>query len=318
MKRRDFLKSSLVGGIASRIGTIPGLMSIVKSEPVGDIPKRPYKDGIQLSLIGFGGIAVMGLSQSKANDLVAEVFERGVNYFDVAPSYGGGEAEEKLGPALKPFRERVFLACKTERRDAAGAREELERSLRRMSTDHFDLYQFHAVTKTDDVKQIFAEGGALETLIKAREEGKLRYIGFSAHSEDAAVAMMERRAFDSVLFPVNFVCYEEGSFGPKVIQFAKERGVTRLALKAMAYTPWPEGVEHTYPKCWYRPIENYELAAQALRFTLSQEVTAAIPPGDERLYRVALDTAGSFTPLTATGQAELLSSTKGLKPIFRS
>ena len=91
----------------------------------------------------------------KRINMSGEAIDRGINYFDVAPSYGN--AEEQLGPALRPYRDNVFLACKTGRRDAAGAREEMEQSLRKMQTDHFDLYQLHAITSDEDVAQAFAE-----------------------------------------------------------------------------------------------------------------------------------------------------------------
>src|SRR5438105_6993856 len=117
------------------------------------------RTGAQLSVIGFGGIVVNGLEQDEANRVVAGVVERGVTYFDVAPSYGNGESEEKLGPALEPFRKDTFLACKTGMRDAKGAQEELDRSLRRLRTDHFDLYQLHGVTELEDVERVFAPGG---------------------------------------------------------------------------------------------------------------------------------------------------------------
>jgi len=312
MKRRDFIKAGLAAAAASQLG---GLKAVEAAISGREIPKRLYKDGVKLSIIGFGGIVVAGMEQKDANGIVAESIERGVNYFDVAPSYWSGEAEEKLGIALKPYRNQVFLACKTQRRDAYGAQRELEESLGRVGTDHFDLYQFHAVTTTWDVEQIFAPGGAAEVFTKARQEGKVRFIGFSAHSVDAALSMMGRFDFDSVLFPVNFVCYAQGDFGPQVVERAKEKGVARLALKALAYTPW--GVEERkYPKCWYRPIDDRELARQALRFTLSEDVTAAIPPGDERLFLLALELAGGFTPLTPQERQQLLASTEGLQPIF--
>lgn len=249
--------------------------------------------------------------------MIAEVVDRGINYFDVAPAYGDGEAEEKLGPALEPYRQSIFLACKTMHRDVKGTRKQLDRSLKRLRTDHFDLYQFHAVTTMDEVNQIFAQDGAVETFLKAREEGKIRFIGFSAHSEEAALAMMERFQFDSILFPVNFVCYAQGNFGPRVLQRAKEKGVARLALKPLAYSPRPKGAEHTYPKCWYKPIDDPALALQSLRFTLSEDVTAALPPGDENLFRLAMETAPSFTPMTAEERSVLLASTKGREPLFK-
>jgi len=222
-----------------------------------------------------------------------------VNYFDVAPSYGDGEAESKLGPALAPYRQRVFLACKTQRRDAAGAREELERSLKRLRSGHFDLYQHHAVTKLEEVERIFAPGGAQELFLKAREEGKVRYLGFSAHSVEAALAMLDRFTFDSVLFPINFVCYAQGNFGPQVAARARQKGAALLALKALAYTRWPTGTDRNKPggpKTWYQPVTERRLAGLALRFTLSEDVTAAIPPGDEKIYPMALELAAEFRP----------------------
>ena len=106
---------------------------------------RPYgSTGIELSAVGFGGIVVMDETPADADRYVAEAIDRGVNYFDVAPSYGN--AEERLGPALEPFRNRVFLACKTGKRDAAAARASLQESLKKLRTDRFDLFQLHAVT----------------------------------------------------------------------------------------------------------------------------------------------------------------------------
>jgi len=280
------------------------------------LPRRHYKDDVDLSVIGFGGIVLMGMSQREANHVVAEAVDRGVNYFDVAPSYGDGEAEEKLGPALTSYRKRVFLSCKTMERGARAAEAELVRSLRRLNTDHVDLYQFHAVTRLEEVEQIFAAGGAIETFVKAREDGRIRYIGFSAHSEKAALAMMDRFSFDSILFPFNLVCYAQGHFGPAVMKTAKEKGVARLALKMLARGPWPRGAKKTYPKAWYQPIDELEEARKAVRFTLSEDVTAAIPPGDIRLFRLAMNLAAEFRPLTAEERAEVLAETKGITPLF--
>ena len=279
------------------------------------IPKRRFNESVNLSIVGFGGIVTLGESQKEANDVVAWSFDQGINYFDVAPSYGDGEAERKLGNALRPVRKQVFLACKTTRRDAQGARAELERSLSRLHTDHFDLYQFHAVTTLDEVEQILGPGGAAETFFKARQEGKIRYIGFSAHSEEAAMALMERYSVDSILFPVNAACYA-GGFGPRVVRRAQEKGIARLALKALAIGPWPEQYQHAYPLCWYQPTDDPVLAARSLRFTLSEPVTAALPPGDETLFRLAVDIARSFTPMDDAERGELLAESARVHPLF--
>jgi predicted aldo/keto reductase-like oxidoreductase len=316
VKRRRFLKATLAAGAAAHIRRLNAEELAMISGSI--MPTRPYRDGIRLSIIGMGGIVVMGGSQKDANDCVAEAVSAGINYFDVAPSYGDGEAEAKLGPALEPYRKNSFLACKTMERDAAGAEKELRRSLRRLKTDYLDLYQFHAVTSMEDVKRIFAQGGAAEVFIKARRDGLVRFLGFSAHTESAALAMMDRLQFDSILFPFNVVCFSRGDFGPRVLQRAKEKGVARLALKAMAYTPWPNNAQRTHPKCWYRPIDEEDLARQALRFTLSEDITAAIPPGDENLFAMAVRLAPSLSPLTPDEREKLLARTTHLEPLFRS
>lgn len=281
------------------------------------IGKRLYKDGIEISILGFGGIVICGMDQSEANRCVASAVDRGINYFDVAPNYFNGEAEIKLGGALRGRRESIFYACKTGQREAAPAKAELERSLTRAHTDHFDLYQFHAVTTKEDLRLILGPGGAGGTFVKAREEGKVRYLGASCHSVEAALALLDAFPLDSILLPVNYVCMAAGDFGPQVIEAAASRGVVRLALKSLAHTPWAEGQERTYPKCWYRPVDDLEMARTSLYFTLSQPITAAIPPGDSRLFEMALKLAIDFVPMNKAEQVRLMNSATGIEPIFR-
>lgn len=282
------------------------------------IPKRRYRDDVDLSIIGLGGMLLVGMEQASADRIVAESLEGGVNYFDVAPFYGDGEAEQRMGNALGSRRSGIFLACKTLDRSRAGAKAELEQSLRNLHTDHFDLYQFHAVSDMEEVEEIFAPDGAAETFLRAKKQGKVKYIGFSAHSAEAALAMLDRFQFDSILFPINFICCEKGGFGPQVIERAKELDVALLAIKAMAHGPWRKTDKRKYPNCWYRPIENKELARQALRFAFSEGITAAIPPGDERLFRMALELARDLPPLGADERQQLLTSTRRLRPLFRA
>jgi aryl-alcohol dehydrogenase-like predicted oxidoreductase len=195
------------------------------------LPRRHYRDDVQLSILGFGGMVVVGQDPKSAGRIVAEAVERGVNYFDVAPTYGDGESEIKLGYALLPHRQDVFLACKTTARDAAGAQKELDRSLERLHTERFDLYQFHAVTSLRDVEQILGPHGAAETFLKARAQGKARYLGCSAHSSEAALALMDGFKLDSILFPVNYILYQEGGFGPQILAYARENGVGTLGAQ---------------------------------------------------------------------------------------
>jgi predicted aldo/keto reductase-like oxidoreductase len=273
------------------------------------------KNGDKLSVIGFGAIVVMNEEQSVADRFVAEAIDAGIDYFDVAPSYGN--AQDQLGPALQPYRNGVFLACKTEQRDGPAARTALEAALKVMRTDHFDLYQFHAVSTDEDVDRVLAPGGALEVFVKAKEEGLVRHLGFSAHSEKAAVRLFEAFPFDSVLFPVNFASLLQGTFGPRIFEAAARRGASCLALKAVARAMWPEGSERDYPKCWYEPLKDDRLAGLALRYALSQPITAALPPGDIRAFRKAvLAVKDGVKPLDASELAELQALSAQVKPIF--
>ncbi len=314
MKRRQFIKTA---GTAPLVTYFPsGLNDITRIFSDGKIEKRSLgKTGEKLSMIGFGGIVVMDATPEQSAQRVKEAIDYGINYFDVAPSYG--DAEIKLGPALEPYRKDVFLACKTGMRTKDGAREELEQSLKRLRTDHFDLYQHHAVTKMEDVDTILGKDGAMETFLEAKEEGKIRFIGFSAHSVEAAMALMDGFDFDTILFPINFTTWYAGNFGPQVLNRAKEKGMGILALKAMAKQPWAANAEKTVPKCWYEPLTDPEEAKIGLRFTLSHPVTAALPPGDEDLFSMALGLATNFKPLNNTEVKKIKEMGLAGSPIFK-
>ena len=329
MKRRELLqKGTIAAGSITAGGILHGTAQMAAgrrqldsdSKNRASLPKREYgQTGVKLSIIGFGGIVVRDAEQQHANRVVSEAFERGVNYFDVAPTYG--DAELKLGPALEPYRRKVFLACKTTERRREGAAEELKRSLKRLRTDYLDLYQLHAITDIKkDVDTAFAKGGAMEVFIEAKKQGQVRYLGFSAHSEQAALAAMARYDFDSILFPINFATFYKGGFGPKVIAAAKSKAMAILALKALARQRWPQGdpSRKEYPKCWYQPLTERREARLGLYFTLSQDVTAAIPPGEESLFRMALDLAVDFKPISRQDLEKTKKMAESMNPIFQS
>jgi len=312
MERREFLKAT-AAGLAGTMASGP-----LKAEEKKGIPRRDLgRTGEKLSIVGLGGMLVVGMTQEAATKTVRKAIERGVNYFDVAPTYGNGEAEERLGPALEGHRDKIFLACKTTEREKAGAEKELKRSLQRLRTDKLDLYQLHALTKKEEVEKALGPGGALEAFVDAKKKGIVRFIGFSAHSVEAALLAMDRFDFDTILFPINWVCWSQGDFGPQVLEAARKKGMGCLALKAMARTPWPEGAKRDHPKCWYQPAGDPEEARLALRFTLSEPITAAVPPGDERLFELALSVAEEFKPLSEEERKALLARAAGLQPIFR-
>lgn len=309
MKRRDFLQKTSLAGLTAAVGS-----TVVNAQTA--MPMRPYGDtGIMLSCIGFGGIVVRDVEPEHAQEVVAKAVEQGINYFDVAPTYGN--AEERLGPALEPFRDQVFLAEKTQKRDAEGAKQEMEESLEKLRTDHFDLYQLHALSEMEDVEEAFAKGGCMETFIKAREEGVVKYLGFSAHNDKVAIEAMNRFDFDSILFPFNFSTWHQGSFGPEVMRVAQQKNVARLALKAMARNRWTEGADRSaFPKCWYEPVTDDQETEMALKFTLSLDVTAAVPPGEEVLFWRAVDFAKQSMPIQTVERDSIQQLAMNAKPVL--
>ncbi|NQT89394.1 aldo/keto reductase, partial [bacterium] len=257
------------------------------------------------------------LDQPKSNRLVAEAVERGINYFDVAPAYG--DAEVKLGPALEPFRKKVFLACKTKMRDAKGAKAEFERSLERLRTDYFDLYQLHVLSDPKkDVDTAFAKGGVMEYLGELRKAGRVRHLGFSAHTEEAALAAMDKFQFDSVMFPIGFGSWLKAGFGPKVVAKAAARGLTVLSIKGFCRQRWPKNnPDRKKYRMWYQPTSDRAEADLALRFVLSQKnVMAAIPPANVEIHELAMSVAANTRPITAAEVAKLKALAQTLNPLF--
>jgi predicted aldo/keto reductase-like oxidoreductase len=312
MKRREFIENAALGGMAL------GLTSFDtnKMQTGADIPRRSLgKTGEKLSIVGFGGIMLNDNSQEYANDLVMKAYEAGINYFDVAPSYGN--AQSKLGPALRSYRKNCFLACKTLERSATGAEKQLQESFSLLETDYFDLYQLHALSSMEEVEKAFGPGGAMEFFVKAKQQGKVKHLGFSAHSVDAALLAMRNYDFDTILFPFNFNCWDAGHFGPTVYEMARSKGMGILALKAMALTTLKEGEAKLFKNVWYRPVQDDEMAKLALRYTLSLEITAAVPPGEAAYFWKAVEVAKNFKPITAAETEKLKTLVSGNPPIFK-
>ena len=269
--------------------------------------------GENLSIIGFGGIIVMNETKKDSASFVSKAIDRGINYFDVAPGYGN--AQEMLGPALKKYRENIFLACKTTQRTSKEAKKELYDSLKKLKTDYFDLYQFHGVKTIDDVNKILGINGAMETFIQAKQKGFVKYIGFSAHSEEAAHALIEGYNFTTILFPFNWAMWLKDNFGPAILNKAKEKGLGILALKALARGSLEKDEIPKWKKCWYSPIDDFEEASLSLRFTLSLPVTAVVSPSHAELLWMACDIADNFTPIRQEEIKILQEKSKSVKTI---
>ena len=307
MKRRSFLKA--VGGAAGVAAmNWTEMFGAEASRPVlshpSGLPRRVLGRTQQaVSLIGFPGLALSRLSQDESNAAIRKAYDLGCNYFDVAPAYG--DAEVKMGPALAGLRDQVFLSCKTKMRDGKAAREELERSLQRLKTDHFDLYQMHHIRTPAEVQQALGPDGALETFLKAKEEGKVKWFGFSAHTTKGALELMKGFKFDTVMFPINFVEYFTIDFGKPILALAKEQGAVAIAIKPTSAGAWQPGAERKR-EWWYPSMETSEELSLALRFTLSLDpVITGIPPSFVDLFEKSVAAAKSYQPASEAEVAQL-------------
>lgn len=303
MKRRSFLKIAGGGAASFAAGVLPAL----RAASASGIPRRPLgRTGLDVPIIGFPGLGLIHDDQATCTELIRAAIDAGVNYLDNAPAYGKGDAEVKMGIGLQGVpRDKYFLACKTKMRDAAGCTEELNRSLERLKTDHFDLYQLHCLMKPEEVDQALGPGGAMEVILKAKEQGKIRHIGFSAHTTVAALAAMKQFRFDTVMFPISYVEYFKIGFGKEVLALAAEQGTAMLAIKPMAGGAWAPDAKRTR-KWWYRPIDDPTEGDLALRFTLSQpSVASGIPPAWPDIFKQAIGIARAYKPITPEETAKL-------------
>ncbi|MBP7051300.1 MAG: aldo/keto reductase [Phycisphaerae bacterium] len=320
MQRREFLKVASCAAVPHAL--LAGrVQPTVGGERAAELPRRVLgKTGEKLSVIGFPGLALSQQGQEESTAGIRKAFDQGINYFDVAPAYGrDGECEIKMGVGLEGIdRSKIFLACKTKKRDKQGAHEELERSLTRLKTDHFDLYQMHAVFTPQEAQQALGPGGALETFLKAKEEGKIRYLGLSAHTTKGAVELLKGYPFDSIMFPIDFVDFLQWGFGKAVIEYARERGVAVFAMKTLCAGAWPQGATRTR-KWWYRTVESQDEVDLAVRFSLSQPgVVAAIPPSFLDLVDKAVVAGRSYRPITDSEVAKLRELGTGRGSVFKA
>ena len=224
----------------------------------------------------FGAAGVARADQETADRLLPLLLEHGVNHIDTAAMYG--DAELRIAPWLKAHPDTFFLATKTHARDGDGARASLERSLERMGVDRVDLIQLHNLVEPDDWKTAHAPGGALEALVRARDEGLTRFIGVTGHGLRIAgmhLRSLERFDYDSVLFPYNFTLMQEPGYRADVdalLALSAERNVATQTIKSIARRRWAEAKPAPGEKrqSWYEPLTEPDAIAHAVSYVLGQ------------------------------------------------
>ena len=277
--------------------------------------RRLGRTGQMSSVLTLGGAAFWRVPQAEADRVIELALEHGVNHIDVAPTYG--EAELRLKKWMEEHRDEFFLACKTRHRTRDEAAEQLRASLGRLGVEHFDLYQLHGLDKPEELETALGEGGAIEAILEAQEEGLVDHIGITSHVPPTAIEAIKRFDFDTVLFPLNFILKRhpapENDYEP-LLELAKERDMGTIAMKAFTRRPWP--TEERRYETWYEPWDTQLEIDRALWFTLSQGVTTAASAGDVRLFGMMVDAAERYSELTPGEQEELVASASGLRPLF--
>ncbi|MHB1452495.1 MAG: aldo/keto reductase [Saccharofermentanales bacterium] len=267
------------------------------------------RTGLEVSRVGYGGIISGSEQQMDSDRYVAYAIDNGVNYFDVAPSYGN--AQQILGNSLIPYRRNINLACKTNEFTKEAGMAQFRESMELLHTDYFDVFQLHALTEMSQLDQAFSSDGIMGFLDQAKKDGKIRNLGFSSHNEDVALKALEYYDFDTVLFPLTWSLNLSKNTGNRILEAAKSRNMGILALKAMAYSHWKKDEPHVKSKCWYQPIDldNNELLTAACNFTLSLGAHTFLPPGDFQYFKFAVENFKEIdSPANYSRSKELLQS----------
>ena len=294
--RRNFLHAGLAGaGAALAAPLLAAAPDPLELSDVGPdkIPRKPFgKTNERLSVIGLGGFSLGSTPSFKeAEQILNGAIDAGVNFLDNAWEYHDGRAEEWMGRALKGRRDKVFLMTKvcTHGRDKKVAMEQLEQSLKRLQTDHLDLWQIHEVVYDNDPDLHFAKGGVVEALEEAKKAGKVRFVGFTGHKHPAIHLKMLAHdfPFDSVQMPLN--CFDSSyrSFEKHVLPEALKRGMAALGMKSMGGGGQPI-------------LQGAVTAQEALHYAMSLPVAVTISGIDSlTVLKQNLAVARGFTPLSA-------------------
>jgi len=264
-----------------------------------EIPRRPLgSTSLKVSVLGIGGYHLGSVdSDSEATQIVNEAFDAGINFFDNAWEYHQGLSEERLGRALKGKRNQAVVMTKvcTHGRDKNVAMRQLEESLRRLQTDHLDVWQIHEVIYENDPDLIFATNGVGEALLQAKQQGKVRFIGFTGHKDPSIHLKMlsHNFPFDTVQMPLNCLDATFRSFELQVLPEAHRRGIAVLGMKSLGGSG--ELVR-----------EGAVVVAMGLRYAMSLPVAVTISGIDSlEVLRQNLAIARGFQPLTASEMQSL-------------
>jgi predicted aldo/keto reductase-like oxidoreductase len=263
------------------------------------MPLRPLgTTGVSVSMLCLGGFHLSVPPEDEATRIIHTAIDQGMTFMDNAWEYADNESERRMGVALAQggYREKVFLMTKNcaHDRTAVNSMVKLEESLRRLRTDHLDLWQIHEVTFPDDPDRIFAPGGAAEAMLRAKEEGKVRFIGFTGHKSPAIFRRMLAQGFpwDTLQMPVSVLDANFNSFQKEIIPIAQDQGIGVIGMKSLA-------AGHLFED----PAIDIT-ADEAIRYALSQPIASLCTGIDSMaILEQNLRIAREFVPMTAEEQS---------------
>ena len=267
-----------------------------------------------MSTIAILGGAAFGRSNPEETaEAFAHAVGAGVNHLDIAPQYG--LAQELVGPNIPAVRDRLFVACKTLRKNVDGVRAQVEDSLTKLHVDSFDLYQAHAVTSLEVLEERM---DALAEIVRMRDEGITRFAGITGHDLTVPATFIEalrRFDLDTVMFPVNARLWADDDYrrdAEALLELCAQRDIGVMAIKAGAARPW--GEREKWATSWYEPRTDIETG---VRFTLSVPGVAAFcTPGDVAVTRQAIEAASRFAPMDAEEQHATIEAARHEPHIF--
>ncbi len=271
------------------------------------VTNRFGRTGHPSSRVLFGGAALMHAGPAEADRALDLLLEHGINHIDTSASYGA--SEELLGRWIGRHRKQFFLATKTGKRDATGAREELARSLERMGVDHVDLLQLHCLIDPEEWSRALGPDGALEALVGAKEEGLTRFIGVTAHGTVAPAMLirsLDRFDFDTVLVPYNYPLMQHRNYASDFERLAMrchERDVPMQTIKAMARRPRAEDDDRF--TTWYEPLTDPAQIGRAAAWVLGRQDVFLNSVADMDLLPRLLDAAEQYAPGSRPTDAEM-------------
>jgi len=330
IERRDLLKlgtaatvSYLARGVVSEASAAVPPLSVNPVTPSAMPTRNLGRTGYRVGVFSLGGQAAVEQpnNEAVAVPIVERALDLGVNYIDTSARYGGAErwSERYIGQVMKRRRSEAFLATKTHDRTRDGSLKLLEKSLELLQTDHVDLWQIHNLSKKEEVEQIFAADGAVQALVKAREQGMVRFLGVTGHADPTALVEAIRRfPFDTVLMALNAADPHHLSFEKELLPFAveKEMGIIGMKIPARGrilstWTP-PPPEQQRWGQVATRP--GTITMREAMRYVLSLPVSTVIV-GCDTVAQVEEDVqlARSFTPLNVMQMAELSARTGPVK-----